>query len=139
MFKHILLPVDLSHKHGSALEMAAHMAAQNRGAVTLLHVIEVIHGMTKDEEKPFYERLERFAHRHLETLGQHLAEGKIPWQAVLIYGSRVQETIRYAQEKKVDLMIMTSPRMDPDHLRESFASLSYPMAFVAPCPVLLVR
>jgi nucleotide-binding universal stress UspA family protein len=139
MFKHILLPVDLSNKHTSALETAAELAAPAGGTVTLLHVIEVIQGMSKDEEKPFYDRLERLAHRHLETLGQHLAQRKIAWQAVLLYGARAQETVRYAREKSVDLIVMTSPRMDPDHLRQSFGSLSYPIAFVAPCPVLLVR
>ena len=139
MFKHILLPVDLSNKHTSALEMAAELATQSGGTVTLLHVIEVIHGLSKDEEKPFYDRLERIAHRHMETLGQHLAQRQIAWQAVLIYGSRAQETIRFAGEKSVDLIVMTSPRMDPDHCRQSFGSLSYPIAFVAPCPVLLVR
>jgi nucleotide-binding universal stress UspA family protein len=138
MFKHILLPVDLSDKHASALQMAAELAAPG-STVTLLHVIEVIHGLPKSEDKAFYDRLERHAHRHLETLGQYLAQRQVAWQAVLIYGVRAQETVRFAADKQVDLIIVTSPRMDPDHLRQSFGSLSYPIAFVAPCPVLLVR
>ena len=36
MFKKILLPVDLTDKHKPALDMAARLAEQNGGTVTLL-------------------------------------------------------------------------------------------------------
>jgi nucleotide-binding universal stress UspA family protein len=139
MFKNLLLPADLTDKHEQALQLAAELAAAGQGIVTLLHIVEEIHGMSQQEEKPFYERLERIARRHLQTLGKVFDERKIPWQIEVCCGRRAQDTVRVASEKQVDLIILTSPRYDPDNPRQSWGSLSYPITFLAPCPVLLVR
>jgi nucleotide-binding universal stress UspA family protein len=139
MFKHILLPVDLTDKHARALQAAADLAAAAGGSITLLHVVEEIHGLGREEEKPFYERFERIARRHLETLGAQFAERKIPWQGVVVCGGRAQETVRVARDKQADLIILTAPRYDPDDPRQSWGSLSFPISFLAPCAVLLVR
>ena len=42
MFKKILVPVDLTDVHQPALDIAARLAKENDGEVTLLHVVEVI-------------------------------------------------------------------------------------------------
>ena len=42
MFKKILLPLDLTDRHAAALQLAAELARQGGGEVTLLHVVEVI-------------------------------------------------------------------------------------------------
>ncbi|HEY8504342.1 MAG TPA: universal stress protein, partial [Gemmataceae bacterium] len=68
MFKKILLPVDLSDRHGRALEMAADLAARDGGELLLLHVVEEIPGLGRDEDPAFYERLERKATAHLKRL-----------------------------------------------------------------------
>jgi nucleotide-binding universal stress UspA family protein len=139
MFKHILLPVDLTDKHAQALEAAAELATAAQGMVTLLHVIEEIQGVSRQDEKPFYERLERIAQRHLQTLGRVLDQRKIAWQAEVVCGRRAQDAVRVATERQIDLIILTSPRYAPDNPRQSWGSLSYPITFLAPCPVLLVR
>jgi hypothetical protein len=86
----------------------------------LLHVIEEIHGVSQQEEKPFYERLERIARRHLQTLGKVFDDRQIPWQVEVCCGRRAQDTVRVASEKQVDLIILTSPRYDPDNPRQSW-------------------
>jgi nucleotide-binding universal stress UspA family protein len=74
MFRAILLPIDLTDRHRRALDIAVRLARLGDGRVHLLHVIELIPGLDVDEERGFYDRLEQQARRHLELLGQHLAE-----------------------------------------------------------------
>jgi nucleotide-binding universal stress UspA family protein len=46
MFTKILVPVDLSNRHQQALEAAANLAKQSGAEITLLHIIEVITGLS---------------------------------------------------------------------------------------------
>jgi Universal stress protein family len=50
MFPKILWPVDLTDRHQQALDIAGELATQSRGAVTLLHVVEVVPGLSMEEE-----------------------------------------------------------------------------------------
>lgn len=139
MFKNILVPVDLAERHAQALEVAANLAGQAGGRVTLLHVIEVIAGVAMDEEKDFYRRLETAARKHLDRLGQQLAAKKISWQGVTSYGHRGPEVVKHAQDNGSDLIVLTAPRIEPQSPATGWGSLSYKIGFFAPCPVLLVR
>jgi nucleotide-binding universal stress UspA family protein len=139
MFTKILLPVDLSDRHLQALEAAATMAKQSGGVVTLLHVIEIIAGLTMEEEKSFYKRLEKSARDHLTRLAEHLKQQQITWQMEILYGQRGPEVVCYAAEKQVDLIVLTSPRLDPKNPGVSWGSLSYQIGLLSQCPVLLVK
>ena len=138
MFKKILLPVDLSDKHGRALEVTADLVAQG-GEVELLHVIEVMAGLSLEEEKEFYGRLAKLARRHLGKLGEALQGRNVPWREEVLYGHRVAEVVRHARAAGVDLIVLTAPRFDPDNPGAGWGSLSYQIGILAPCPVLLVK
>src|SRR5437773_2005670 len=97
MFQRILLPVDLTEKHERALNIAAEFAGRS-GEITLLHVIEVIPGLSMDEERAFYNRLERLARSHIDKLGSLLEKRKVSWKSQVLFGNRAQESIRYAIE-----------------------------------------
>ena len=139
MFQKILVPLDRGDKHAQALEIAAGLAKQGQAEVTLLHVIEVIAGLSMDEERTFYDRLERSARRHLEQWSRTLAAQNIPWQAKVLYGHRAPEVARYAVESGSDLIVLTAPRPDPKDPVASWGSLSYKVGILAPGPVLLVK
>jgi nucleotide-binding universal stress UspA family protein len=139
MFRNLLLPLDLTDRHGPALSLAAEYAARGGGAITLLHVIEVIPGLSMEEEREFYARLERTARGHLARLGKRLEERKVSWRAEVRYGHRAEESARYAAEAGADLVIVTAPRLDPDNPLRSWGSLSYKIGILSPCPVLLVK
>jgi nucleotide-binding universal stress UspA family protein len=138
-FQKILLPVDLSAKHGPALEVAAQLAGRDGGEVILLHVIEVIPGLEVSEEKHFYGRLEKLAAAHLEKLGEILKAKHVRQRPEILLGNRGAETVRYAREKGIDLIVVTSPPVDPKNLATSWGSLSYKIGLAANCPVLLVK
>jgi nucleotide-binding universal stress UspA family protein len=138
MFKKILLPLDLTDRHEGALRIAAEMAGGG-GEVTLLHVIEVIAGLPPEEEPTFYSRLERKAAAHLERLAATLAGGSVTVRGEVVYGERVREVVAYAARTAADIIILTSPRPEPEHPAAGLGSLSYRIGLFCGCPVLLVK
>jgi len=139
MFKRILLPVDLTDRHQQALDVAAELAAQSGGAIALLHVIETIAGLSLEEEKDFYNRLDRAARTHLDRLGKVLEKHKIFWRPEVCYGNRTSECVRYAMETATDLIILTAPRIDLAKPKPGLGSMSYAIGILSQCPVLLVK
>src|SRR6266852_2933937 len=113
MFKKILLPIDLSDRHERSLDVAANLAGLAGGEVELFHVVEIISGLALEEEKEFYRRLEKMARNHLAKLGEQLRQRQVPWRAEVRFGNRGPEIVRFAQEKDIDLIVLTSPRLDP--------------------------
>ena len=81
MFKNILLPLDVSDRHTEAVDTAADLVGTGGGELTLFHVIEVISGVTMDEEKDFYRRLEKTARAHLDKVGERLKSRGVAWRA----------------------------------------------------------
>src|SRR5262245_16803582 len=139
MYKKILLPVDLTDRHGRAMDAARELVAQGGGTVTLLHVVEIIPGLSLEEEKDFYRRLERVARAHLNRLGKQLEERQVPWQAEVRFGGRAPESVRFGVETGADLIILTTPRIDPSDPNSNWGSLGYKIGILSQCPVLLVK
>lgn len=139
MFHKILLPVDFSDRHDAALRFAGEMAGAGGGAVTLLHVIEVIAGLSMEEEKDFYERLEKTARTRCQQLAAELTARPVACCLEIRYGNRVAEIVRLAREAECDLIVLTCPRLDLNDPGAGLGSLSYKVSYFAPCPVLLVK
>jgi nucleotide-binding universal stress UspA family protein len=137
MFKTILLPIDLSDRHEHALRVAGELARAGNGEVILLHVVEIIPGLSEEEE--FYGRLERVARRHLATFHDRLMRENVPARVEVIVGNRARLIVRRAGEIKADLVLLTAPRIDPDKVSAGLGSLAYMVGIFAPCPVLLVK
>jgi nucleotide-binding universal stress UspA family protein len=139
MFRKILVPVDLSDRHQQALEIAARLAKESDGEVTLLHVIEIIPGLDMGEEREFFQRLEQVALDHLIRLGRYLEEHQVPRREEIIYGHRAPEIVRYALETGVDLIVLSSHRIDPTDAAAGWGTVSYKVGILSQCPVLLVK
>ena len=139
MFKKILVPIDLSDSHQQAIEIAAKLAGEGDGQVTLLHVVEVIPGLWIEEERDFYDRLEAAARAHLSRLGRQLEELHVPRREEVIFGNRAEEIVRYAMEAGVDLIVLRSHRIDLENPGAGWGTLSYKVGILSQCPVLLVK
>jgi nucleotide-binding universal stress UspA family protein len=137
MFKKLLLPLDLTDRHEAALEIAAEQARQSRGEVCLLHVIEIMPGLPVEEERDFYNRLEKAARTHLGHLGERLGSSGVAWRAEVRYGNRGGEIL--AASEGADLIVLTAPRLDLSKPAAGLGSLSYKVSILASCPVLLVK
>jgi universal stress protein A len=139
LFKKILVPVDLSDTHQQAIEIAARLADESDGQVTLLHVVEVIPGLWVEEERDFYDRIEAAAWDHLSRIGRELEKLHVPRREEIIFGNRAEEIVRYATETGVDLIVLSSHRIDLKNPGAGWGTLSYKIGILSQCPVLLVK
>ena len=139
-FQHVLVPLDFSSKTRAALDVAFEMAEVNSATVTLLHVIERIGEAAEDEETDaFYEHLRRQADAELERRTQRFLEAGLDAEYKLRFGKRAVEIVRFVEERKVDLVVLSSHPVDADQPIKSLAGISYQVSIFAPCPVLLVK
>jgi nucleotide-binding universal stress UspA family protein len=138
-FENILVPLDFTAKNEAALEIALMMARQSRGRVALVHVIEAIEHLPDDELSRFYERLTTRARRELESRSQRFREAGISVECDIRRGKRVTEIVDDAWERKADLVVVSSHKVDPSAPIKSLGTLSYQVSILCPCPVLLVK
>jgi nucleotide-binding universal stress UspA family protein len=137
VFRRILVPVDFTRKNRRAVRVAARLASERRAELLLLHVIERVDAGEPQALTGFYRRLESNARQKTKEL---LAEtGKVKARAEILYGNRVNEILRYAEEKKIDLIVMSSHRLALKHPGENWGTISYKVGILSRCPVLLVK
>jgi len=139
MFQNILIPVDFSERNRAAVDVARDLAKQNTARLTLIHVIETIEYISVEEMRDFYARLELSARQGMNELSASLSAQSMPVETVIVLGKRHDEIIRYAFENKVDLILMNSHRVDPGRPAANFGSISYRVAVLSPCAVLLLK
>ena len=139
MFQRILVPVDLTEKSLTAVDMAYELAAQSGAEVVLLHVIETIEHVEFEELKSFYDRLDSSARKGLQEFSERFVANKLRIDQAIVYGQRTKEIIDFAIRNRTDLIIMASHRIDPDRPGHDWSSISYAVAILSPCPVLLVK
>lgn len=138
MFRNILVPVDITPKNRRAVEVARGLAKSSGGRVTLLHVIETL-DLPFEELKEFYDRLQARATRDMEELSRPLREADVPFQGQVLYGERDRKIVEFATREGSDLIVLDSHRIEPGKPGRGITTLSYRVAILAPCPVLLVK
>jgi hypothetical protein len=57
----------------------------------------------------------------------------------VIFGSRAHEIVRYAVETGVDLIVLSSHRLDPQNPSVGWGTVSYKVGILSKYPVLLVK
>jgi nucleotide-binding universal stress UspA family protein len=138
VFRHVLLPVDLSDRSHSAVAAAAELAEPG-SVVVLLHVIETLSDVPFHDLSGFYGDLEKRAEQVLQKWAAELDERGFSVRREIVFGKRAPEIVRYATDESCDLVVVTSHRIDPERPTGSLGTISHQVALVAPCPVLLVR
>lgn len=139
MFKNILVPVNFAKGNKKAVEIAGKIAADNNGAVHLLHVIEIIADTTFEEFKDFYINLEVRAKRRMTSLISTRTAGEIEITPAILFGNPVEEIMAYARKHRIELIVMNSHKIDLDHPFEGWGTISYKIGILAQCPVMLVK
>lgn len=144
MFRKILVPVDFTDKNEAALSSAVEIAGRANGGngeseITLLHVIETIEHIEFDEMADFYRGLETRAAARIFAMEERLRAAGVGVRNDILYGKRAETIVRYAEEHNMDLMILSSHKVDRDHPALGWGTISYRIAIVARCPVLLVK
>jgi len=139
MFQRILVPVDLTEKSLAAVDLAFGLAQSLKSEVTLLHVIETIEHVKFDEMKDFYSRLEISARKGLKEFSERFEDEGLKVDRLVTYGPRTQGIVETAIANQTDVIIMASHRIDPDRPGHDWSTISYGVAILAPCHVLLVK
>jgi nucleotide-binding universal stress UspA family protein len=139
MFNHILIPTDLTERSLKALDVAVSMAVRDGGRITLLHVIETIEDTGSEEFQDFYHQLEKRARKSMEEIiGKYLAHQPFI-ETEIIYGKRVKEIVRFAEEQEIDLIIVSSHRVERESGLQGWGTISYKVGILSHCPVMLVK
>lgn len=139
MFQDILVPVDFTQKNWTALQAVERLATKDGARVTLLHVIEKIDYAEDAEVEQFYESLEAKAQANLAEMVTSLSESGVTAKPKILFGRRGAEIVRHAIENQNDLIVLSSHQVDPDQGAAGWATLSYQVSILCPCPVLLVK
>jgi len=139
MFKHILIPTDLTDRNRKALQIAVKMAMEDRAAITLLHVIETIEDGDSDDFKKFYKQLGTRAGKKMDKFINEYGNDRLVVEKQILYGGRVAEILNFAATHKTDLIIMSSHKLDLENAGEGWGTISFKVGVLAECPVMLVK
>jgi nucleotide-binding universal stress UspA family protein len=139
MFNNILVPTDLTERSLKALDVAVSMTVPDGGRITLLHVIETIEDTGSEEFQDFYRQLEQRARKSMEEMiGKYLKHLPLI-EKEIIYGKRVKEIVSFAEEKAIDLIILSSHRVERESGLQTWGTISYKVGILSHCPVMLVK
>lgn len=139
MFQHILVPTDLSEKSRRALDIAVKLALQDGSRITLLHVVETIEDADANEFDAFYRSLGKRSWKKMEKmLGSYEGKGLVAEKEVT-YGKRVKEIVQFARNHEIDLIVLSSHKVDAESLSQGWGTISYQVGLLSPCPVMLVK
>lgn len=138
-FKHILIPLDFTEKNLEALNVAFDLAVVHFAKVTLLHVVEQIHGEVDAELEQFYARLRVRAETELEARSQRFDEAGIAVDCKVRIGQRLPEIVADSIERAADLIVISSHKPDLSRPQQTWATLSYQVSVLCQCPVLLMK
>jgi nucleotide-binding universal stress UspA family protein len=139
MFHRILVPLDFTDKNIRALEVALELAKQNKASVVLLHVIETIEHIPTGELEGFYAKLEGAARARMAFPSSMFLEKGLVVEPEIVYGKRAEEIVKYVTANEVDLIVMSSHKINPEQPAQSWGTISYKVAILAQCPVMLVK
>jgi nucleotide-binding universal stress UspA family protein len=139
MFSQLLVPLDFTEENEAAIAIAIETARRDGAEVTLMHVIETIDHMDFDEMADFYRKLEARAAAKLAVLVERFAGAGVRARFEIVFGKRAVSILEQAAAGKIDLIVLSSHRVDREHPALGLGTISYQVAIVARCPVLLVK
>ncbi|OPY15049.1 MAG: Universal stress protein family protein [Syntrophus sp. PtaB.Bin001] len=139
MFQHILVPVDFSPKNKKALEITLQIAGSGKYRISLLHVVEIIEDTTYEEFGDFYSSLEKKAEKKMAGLAAFCRNHGVEVTDKIVFGNRVQEIMKYAADAQVDLIVMSSHKLQLEEPSRDWGTISYKIGILSQCPVLLVK
>jgi nucleotide-binding universal stress UspA family protein len=139
LFRHIMVPVDLSDRNERALGAALKLAHERGGRVTLFHVIQRISGIAPGEFNAFYRRLVERSERKLRQIARKFAEGGFAVGTAVRVGEPAAEIVRATLRERVDLVVMGSHRVRPGGRQRGWGTTSYKVGIFCQCPILLVK
>jgi universal stress protein A len=134
--RRLLVPIDLSAASARVVDAARQLASATRAHVTVLHVIQAVHGLDDPAVARFYRRLEKVAGDRIGRACRTLGRGGVRVDGLIVIGDPVREILRAG--RRVDLIVMGSHRVRR-RAGLGLGTTSHAVALLNPGPVLLVR
>ncbi len=140
MYRSILVPVDRSQRAARAVATALGLAAREADAgVTVLHVVEIIKDTTYEDYRDFYDSLAAQARSEMDALLAPFDDAGVRVETEVVFGRRVKEILRIAEERGFELIVLQSHRIDRDEPTKGWGTISHRVGLLADCPVLLLK
>jgi nucleotide-binding universal stress UspA family protein len=139
LFRHIMVPVDLSQGNERALELALALATGWGSRVTLCHVIQRVPGLAPAELETFYGSLIERSERKLRQAARPFTNREIDARTEVRVGEPAAEIVRVALREAVDLVVMGSHKVKSGSRGRGWGTTSYKVGIFCPCPILLVK
>jgi len=139
MFRKILVPVDFTPKNERALRQARELAEISHGEILLVHVVETLEDELDDDLRGFYAKLEAKAEGRMRPLVEKLGDGSFSARSTIVLGHRARAIVECAGRERAEVVVLSSHRVDPDRPGADWMTISYKVAILARCPVLLVK
>jgi universal stress protein G len=139
LFRHIMVPVDLSDRNERALGAARRLAHERGSRVTLFHVIQRISGIAPKEFTAFYRRLVERSERKLRQIARKFDDGGVDVGTAVRVGEPAAEIVRATLRERVDLVVMGSHKVRPGGRPRGWGTTSYKVGIFCQCPILLVK
>lgn len=139
LFRHVMVPVDLSDRNERALQTALALARDRGARVTLLHVVQRVPGISTGELEGFYRRLVDSSDRTLGRAARRFAAQGIRVGTVVRVGEPAHEIVATAAREGADLVVMGSHQVRPGRRAQGWGTTSYRVGIFCQCPILLVK
>lgn len=139
LFRHVMVPVDLSQRNERALGTALVLATEWRSRVTLFHVIQRVAGLAPGELEAFYRKLVERSERKLRQAARPFTDRAIDARTEVRVGEPAAEIVRATLREAVDLVVMGSHKVRPGRRERGWGTTSYKVGIFCQCPILLVK
>lgn len=138
-FSRIVVPLDLTGDTKTVLRTALLVAHASRAAVTLVNVIPWIGGASARAEASFYREVEEAAKKKLAEIARQFRKRHLAVREEVRLGDPLAEILACAKRAKADLIILRSHRFVPNEPGHGWGTVSYKVASLCECPVLLSK
>jgi nucleotide-binding universal stress UspA family protein len=139
LFRHVMVPVDLSDRNERALRAALALAREAGSRVTLFHVIQRVAGLAPGELEEFYRLLVQRSERRLREVARAFTGKGVAVSTQVRIGEPAAEIVRATLREGVDLVVMGSHKVKPGRRERGWGTTSYKVGIFCQCPILLVK
>jgi nucleotide-binding universal stress UspA family protein len=139
LFRHVMVPVDLSDRNERALRAALALAREAGSRVTLFHVIQRVAGLAPGELEEFYRLLVQRSERKLREVARAFTGKGVAVSTQVRIGEPAAEIVRATLREGVDLVVMGSHKVKPGRRERGWGTTSYKVGIFCQCPILLVK
>jgi universal stress protein A len=75
----------------------------------------------------------------MKEIAEKYENEKLKIDKKIVFGDRVREIITYAQDNDIDLIVLSSHKIDRTNPAEGWGTISYKVGILSHCPVMMVK